>query len=71
MMPMNFIFGFAKKYLLDQKLRPIKDAPMPSGLDMHPDHRRKFKEVIKRQCLVCTTPLRSRVVFPSVIWLQI
>ena len=26
LMRMIFIFGFAKKYLLDQKLRPIKDA---------------------------------------------
>ena len=44
MMQMIFIFGFAKNYLLGKKLRPIKDASMPSGLDVHPDHRRKYKE---------------------------
>ena len=47
MMRLIFIFGFAKKYLLEEKLRPIKDEFLPSGSVVHSDHRRKYKSYYK------------------------
>ena len=41
----DFIFGCTKKYLQAKKLRPIKDAPLRARSDIHPDHRRKLREL--------------------------
>ena len=68
MMRMFFIFGFAGKYLQDEKLRPIKDASMPSGSDVRPDHRRKYKGTTKGSCTHKTLSLYNSFVFPSMIW---
>ena len=65
---MIFIFGFAKKYLQEKKLRPIKDASMPSGSDVHPDHRRKYKGITKGSYTHKTLSLYNSFVFPSMIW---
>ena len=69
MMRMIFIFGFAKKYLLEVKLHPIKDVSLPSRSVVHSEHRRKYKDVIKEQCLVCIIALRYPFVFLVMIWI--
>ena len=58
MMPMIFIFGFTKKYLKEKKLRPIKDAPIRSRLDVPSDHRRKYERGYKGElCAQDIAPL--------------
>ena len=63
MMPMIFIFGFTKKYLLDKKLQPIKDASVPSKSDVHADHRWKYKGIIKEKWDMCVSPLHNPLYF--------
>ena len=43
MMRMIFIFEFSKKYLLGKKLRPIKDASLPSKSDV--SHDNNYREI--------------------------
>ena len=62
-MAIIFIFGFAKN-IYKKKLRPIKDASLPSISDVSPDHIKKCKNGIIHTSLC---PLYDSFAFPAMI----
>ena len=71
MMRMIFIFGFAKKKLQAKKLRPIKDASMPSRSDVYPEHIMKYKGITNESYTHKTLSLYNSFALPSMIWMHL